>query len=511
MQFETYSVGSTLLNSIFALYSYFEEEGSKHPRLRDEGEYYDAVINHVLNPQAVLDTPLLENIQALTVLALLDWERENHYKSKMLNAIAINMLHHFDNSIKRAKDDPEILGRDIYFEEQCTRLFWSCFMINTIIESGDTTHSIFRTSNLYTLLLPLSEEEYLYINATNNKNREYITLGNFDSCGDLSSKNHSSLFLILLYEVWGKIITILKKGGRKTYRDPPWSKRSVFHSIKEKLFGIHKKLPENWKWSLEKLRIHTLRGTDNEYVMINSMYNLCFIYLTREYTPFFPHSNDKPIGPTEAPLLPSPPTADYWQQNSVLMFESTRNLISIIRASAFLEIGSGQINSPFFIYSVYTATITAFYGKYFHWMDPDNSKYLNDANNDFSITSIQMVDLLKEKAVRSPITKSWSNTALVVAELYSAVAEHRDTASELNLGRHTLSKLEDSIQITNTAHDHDSGKSLIEAISAVESPSRNYMSLDHDFALDLLLSGIDIHQKESLARILQEFMTHSEE
>ncbi|WEJ96121.1 hypothetical protein PSN45_003657 [Yamadazyma tenuis] len=505
-----------VLNALLALYNCIKDESEDIDGLgiNNFDVYYNRAVLELSTPTLIFESPTLEAVESLLILTMLDWHRDNHYKSRMMIGIASSMVESFDRLLKRGDDLESGLDNDSAFNsERVLRIFWSCFIIERVISGGRDRNSSLNFLNVYSVSLPVCEEKFLYMNSVNSVAESRLeTLGSFNQLTFPENENNSGSFLIRLYELWGKIMNFLVKGGRRTYRDPPWSEKSVFYLIKAKLYEFYTKLPECWKWSRERFHVHTLRGSENEFVMVNILYNLCLVCLSREYVPFFPHSNDKPVGPTESPILPAPPDPEFWNKNSLLKFDSARALISIIRCAE--EDETCGIKSPFYAYCIYTAALSAFYGSSFHWMDPHASQYIGDPEYDFSITGMQMMQILSEKSKKSSISLSWVNTAYLVCDLYKAISNNREKAIELQLGRNSLRRLEDSIQMTNTGHDTEESRELINAVNTGGSgkgvtPSElgGDNETQADFFVmsqDFLLSGNDNDQVEFLARILKE-------
>lgn len=440
-----------LMNSVVALYALSTEDSS----LESADVYYQFVVEKVIGPLLLGDVPI-ESSQALIILSLLQWGRAQVQSSYMLSGMAIGMMRNFDRILA------DEAAESLFNKELCVRLFWACFVVERIATRGRGRFLSVPTVKLSSLPLPSSEEQYLYMNASLPASGSISTLQDYEGL-TMSTENHSAAFLVILYDIWGQIMTFLHDGGRTVHKQPPWSEDSPVHKITFQLERFYASLPEYWKWSLEKFNVHSIRGTETDYLMVNCIYCLCFIYLTREYTPFFPHSNSTPVGPTEHPFLPQAPTPDYWEKNSIVMFGNARTLITIIRSMAYLEATSCVIRSPFFNYCIYTALITGLYGKSFYWMDPEYVTFTGDPNNDFNITTDDAIGILKRQD--SPLSGYFLSTALLVGELYDAISKNRDRASQLNLGRNSLSNLEEAIQITKTGTNHEESRQLIEKIN----------------------------------------------
>lgn len=408
--------------------------------------YYKYVTSKLLSPMGLITKPNLNIIQSLIMLALYDWGKDRYYSSWIVHGISCRMLQTFglfsttsiDESIKNCKK----IGVTQLNCELLIRTYWSCFMVDRIIDSGKNRSICFEKSNYLNVHLPSSEENFLLMSHNLEANIQSFSLKEFEKV-TLGYQNRGAAYLVSVFEIWGRISDFLLLGGRTVFKIPPFEQNSFSTSIKTDLAKWYECLPEHWKWSSDRYKAHSIMKSEVTFVLINVLYHLCHLYINREYIPFLPHSNDFPVGPVEEPLLPPAPE-NYWINSAKELFGSTRKLCKIFLQIIESEETCYTFASPFFLFCIFSALATGFYGTYFTWMDPDYE-------NDLGEMSTRLLNYLESKNVSATISANWCKTAHQLIDLYDAVAKDRGKARELKLGRYSFDNLEDSIQIVNVS------------------------------------------------------------
>ncbi|CUM63845.1 uncharacterized protein PRCAT00001430001 [Priceomyces carsonii] len=451
-----------LRNSIMAVICFFAPHSLEtwidpSSEMVKEDYCYNYAIQNLIRPQLMLRDPTIEKVQCLLMLSLYDWSRCRYYSSWMLHGMASRILQEFSHVVKcpisaiDSSSENQANKTSLLYREKLVRTYWSCFMLDRVLASGRNRCSAFVHQEFERIMLPCDDTDFIYMTefAVESVHLNIITLGNYLQIKGLPSQNRSPSYLVRIFELWGDISDFILQGGRTKFLIPPWEPSSFFAQSKAKLKEWYHCLPTRWRWSSDNLKAHRAFNTDVSFIMINSIFNLCLIYIHREYTPFLPHSNDYPVGPTEEPLLPLPPSKDFWITSAIELFSSTRTLSSIlIEASEYDQARNvTTIVSPILLFCVFSACATAIYGSTFHWMDPQHDSYLGI--NSLTTSAVKLLECLKSMQDTLDITSYWYSIARQLVDLYTLVADDRKRASELKLGKFTFRELEDSIQIVN--------------------------------------------------------------
>lgn len=432
--------------------------------------YEKLALEAIFNDYTFLLRPDLEVAQALLLLSIVKWGHNEYYAAWMLHGSAVRMIQalEFDEHFQsRAKYSP-------FLQELKVRTFWCAFCLDRIISTGE--NRCFIVSEYENMTLPKSDRDFIKSAMESPMNDFELPQHAKRYEHRVTTENYIRYFtkfpatvidrdlcvFIKIYSIWGDIHRYMMKGGRGAFPTQcPWDPESIIGKITEELEEWWSLLPEEWKWSREKyyssnfsVRKITLIST------VNCLYYLSVIFLNREFFPFLPYETDKHVGPTEPPLLPSPPTETYWQDSARACFGSTRKLGEILNTLVEHELtqpeGTESKNAvmytPFYAFTAFVCAIHANYGTQFYWMDPDHYKYVNDANslNNLQTCYNKMLSFLQLKEDSCLVTKNWLGMVLKVQEMYKFVSGNKDRARQFDWGKNNFRKMKDSMELVST-------------------------------------------------------------
>ncbi|ODV82935.1 hypothetical protein CANARDRAFT_30408 [[Candida] arabinofermentans NRRL YB-2248] len=428
--------------SIMALCGYFTP--IKNDKFLDFNSRYvqdeifaNYTLNNILSPTNLLSKPSLDLAQCLLLMSVYEWGKSKQFRCWMLHGCSCKMLQSlgFDEN----NSSPEL--RNELQRETTIRTFWSSFIVDRIVGSGRNRSLAYSSSDASSVPLPVSE-------ATFESGSMSSMNGKRVSIRSLSTLHSDDILLpmyIRIFELWGEISMWLVRGGRREFLDLPWAPQAFYTTQKSKIIEWVELLPENSRWSISNFRAHRFMNTETLFCATNLVHRLCAVFLNREYLPFLPHSTPSPQGPCEPPLLPPPPIANFWEVSTSELFESAREIATIVELlDANDENPTDPATSPFISFCAFCAGSVSLYAWKFPWMDtPDWTLNCSAAQ--------KMQKYLQKRRHRSDLESNWSNLLLQLEKLYDSVSNNLGKARVLNLGRNSFSKLEESVQIINSS------------------------------------------------------------
>ncbi|AMD21066.1 HEL215Wp [Eremothecium sinecaudum] len=422
--------------------------------------YEKLVIEAIFSSGTFLLNPDIEVANALLLLSSVKWGHNDYYTSWMLHGCATRMSQalFFDEPFVRKCKNSTILN------EMRLRTYWCGFLLDRIICTGEGRS--FAIQDYPTIPLPKNDSDLAAEYNATGRNREIAsdkisenTLTIQDFYGSLKklpssflSKNEQIMF-IKMYDIWGHLNEYLtSNNGVSNKALKVWDPETELGKIRTDLQNWRAVLPEEWVWSAEKYRnVNSSLRTDIEPIMMNCLYMLSMIFLTRAFLPFLPHSVDKPEGSGYG----TPPTEDYWVENARTCFKVTRDLsalISVLLDEAVQKSMSSDIKfpvfaTPFFSFVAFICAVQCSYGANFPWMDPDHNYYEKDSNSSQSLVycSKKMLELLEHRVTSHPVTKTWLMMVIKTQELYRFVSNNKERAKKLNWNCSTIGHARDAL------------------------------------------------------------------
>jgi hypothetical protein len=123
---------------------------------------------------------------------------------------------------------------------------------------------------------------------------------------------------------------------RTEKQNPPWSDKTTFKKLDQKLQVFTQRLPEAHKFTLENVAPHAEHKSSSAYTLIHSALLLCGVMLHREYIPFTPHTCKGPEGPLDEPTLPAEvyplPNPHWWEDSAAECFRCGRDCLDLLWA-----------------------------------------------------------------------------------------------------------------------------------------------------------------------------------
>lgn len=432
--------------------------------------YAKLVELEVVSPKYLIRKPSIEIVQSLLVLTLSYWGKGNYFTCWMFFGNAVRMLQSLrfcspaisnNNGSAAFITDWACSNLNELESETLNRTYWSSFVIDRITAFGKNRAFSFFKHEYESVPLPQGERLFAFMSEISavTSGDGITTLKSYGAYfrqNPLTNNDREFAIFIKIYSIWGEINQFLTDGGHYRQSLPPWHTKSIVYQIRHSLSEWWGLLPHYWKWSAANNTLHQTLGTENIFTMINCLYHLNVIYINREFLPFLPHSTNFPSGPTEGPVFPEPPDADYWIKSSKECFESVRSLTVILDSLLKRENEEGEQGhpcnytaNPFYCFCAFVSTIQAMYGAKFHWMDVDHVPNLGSSMS-LATCSTNMLNFLEIKQVNIEIAQNWYDVSNGIMDLYDFVSRNMDKAREMNLGRSNLRQLKNLVQPTDT-------------------------------------------------------------
>ncbi|KAI9723978.1 MAG: hypothetical protein M1812_000696 [Candelaria pacifica] len=349
-----------------------------------------------------LDQPSLECLQALLMLGLYQWGIGNSYKAFRLIGDAVRMTQAMGLAagctlvdeqlassstlnIERQSSDqrPQRPNRghtgydagELFLKDEIRRrTFWSCFIMDRYLSSGQPSLQMFDVEKLR-IQLPcsefkfLSKERVLTESLTKEIHREMREapqsqrqirprsnvapssfLCNSDQAfrrgisheqvdkaitkSEVGSSESVLSRVMKIIEIWGRVARWSCEGGRRTESRPPWDERSTFYGLEHSLFSFQHTLPEDLTFTNDHTSAYIAKGSSTPYVLMHTVYFLCLVVLHREYVPYIPWKCSKPEGPVDEPTF-SPAKYDipegWWEESATRLFKAARSILNLVQ------------------------------------------------------------------------------------------------------------------------------------------------------------------------------------
>ncbi|AET39839.1 Zn(II)2Cys6 transcription factor Ecym_5044 [Eremothecium cymbalariae DBVPG len=459
--------------------------------------YEKLAMDAIFNRGLLLAKPDIEIVKALLLLCTNKWGHNEYYMSWMVHGCAARMIQvlFFDESfLQKCRGSPAL-------QETKMKTYWSAFLLDRVICTGENRSFVIQDYQSHPLP---SENINIDSNLTNNlpmnedldfsrkkQNGQYLTLRNFNSYfskypATITSKRQA--FLIKIYSIWGDLNRYLIGGAYDAGQNcKPWDSSTIIGQLWQELNDWRTVLPQEWLWSKEKyMDNNSPLRKDTIFPMMNCLYLLSIIFITREFLPFLPHSVDKPDGSK----FGTPPSEDYWEENARRCFQATRELCQILSAlfddalvaPSDLKIPNPVLNSPFYSFTAFICIIQCNYGIYFPWMDPDNHIYETDVSNPQSLVygSNKVFRLLCLKQEVFPLIKNWVTMVIKTQELYRFVSNNRERAKNMNWASSDMKDIKEALRpVSETGSSDENGKSKKQGLSTTgEKGSSTVVSKD---------------------------------
>ncbi|CDK25310.1 unnamed protein product [Kuraishia capsulata CBS 1993] len=438
---------SLISNTILALCGFFapiENDpflGLSSPQVRDE-VYSKYVLEKIffLDGGLLLSTPKLEVAQSLLMMSIHEWGKGRNYSSWMVYGISTKILQalEFHNATETTKN--------AYEYEVLIRTFWSSFCVDRIISSGKNRSYTYLIKDVAHVPLPSPDADFMYMNPEDSHVAVIsdITLANFSQI-PLAERNQILIYYIKIFQIWGDISKWLFNGGRRTEQKDPWAEDSFVFQSFIALKEWKELLPSSFQWSVHAFRVNQTVKTHVLFATTHLVYNLCIIYLNREYIPFLPHSTPFPQGPYEPPLLNPPTDPEYWKIHASDLFAAAKNMALIAsQLEALNDPVEGIQDVPFLSNCYFFCATVCLYACKFPWLNPEN----NPEEHEFFAN--ELMSYLQKRIGISPLSANWLTVLDQLKELYGFVTHDLERARRLNIGRDYFLKLEDSVQAVNS-------------------------------------------------------------
>lgn len=405
----------------------------------------------IFNTGILLSKPDIEIVGAMLLLSITKWGHSDYYTSWMIHGCAARMAQalffdeHFTDKAEESAQQQEMI----------LRAFWCAFLLDRIIYTGE--HRTLVIHNHCHIQLPLGDNEISVKRVNKSKDEPKFTLNRFyevfKTLPKLVKIGRDLAMLIKIYSIWGQLNDFLMNKNDTSNKDSrPWDKTTEIGKILHDLNEWKTCIPEELEWSVNKYMCSdSIFRKNTIYLMLNSLYLLSEIFITRDYLPFLPHSVNKPSDVN----LPTPEDENYWEENARRCFNSTRKLSEIVstllddslQKSAVLNIQNPVLITPFYSFVAFICAVQCSYGINFPWMDPDHHIY--EVNQELPQSLVycckKMISLLKLKTYSYPVTKNWFSILMKTQVLYEFVSKNREYVVSLNWNTENFKNIKEGL------------------------------------------------------------------
>ncbi|KAF1968592.1 hypothetical protein BU23DRAFT_259347 [Bimuria novae-zelandiae CBS 107.79] len=381
--------------------------------------YADAA-EHRIHETRAHNHPDTRLVQALLMLSLRAHGDGQGIKSSVTLAIAISFMQllgcHYEKdlddkadkikqSAAKLKLDPATTTVDGGFidDEIKRRTFWSCYIIDRYISSGDYKPRKIHIKEAL-VQLPCSNEAFLYgiskiktrmLRETEehfgNRRREYARSHPDEEYVEWEDedKQEPLVWFIKALDLYEDVMKWACNVTRRNEKDPPWTKTFVdkydrfggtikkelrlsFANLDERLTTFVERLPAKLKLTTNRTLAHIHGPTSTPFILLHSVLALCNIVLHREWLPFLPNPESGPDGPVDGPNCVQfkerahEEAPRFWEESAARCFKATKQVLDLMWLSK--EHGA-SVESPFTSFVSFTVVCTLLWCGFFPFMD----------------------------------------------------------------------------------------------------------------------------------------------
>ncbi|KJZ73210.1 hypothetical protein HIM_07407 [Hirsutella minnesotensis 3608] len=437
----------------------------------------------------IFQPPKVQVVQALLIITLHEWGSRDFHKAWMYCGIAIRIM----QAIHSSRVAPHRLdsatanhdGNDAVTLAIETRAYWSCFIMDCMVNSGTYNPPMLPMSEMQKLKVarPLGVVDFAF---PPENVPPFISADQCPLAGEANGPlDFTRSFEILVggFDIWTQVMTFIFNDGRRAPGmcappNCPWVAGSPWSESRNRLemwrIGQHRKLhyPSN------SVAIHMTLGFGETFVYLNLLYYTSTLMLHREYFPFLPTPDAGPCGPTDHPPLEAPAPPGWWEESARLLFSAAEQIARILHDAS--ECGV-HLMTPFAGFCAFSAAYVNLYVFRYPLMNLGRSPgaehclqlcldYLHQFRHVWSIAdgwikTIHQASLLYERATKDA-ARYRGRSRRDFDTLHQSVHEFRvvdrsdDHTRELDGAEHALvpCSLETVQEVSENAHEMDSSR-----------------------------------------------------
>jgi hypothetical protein len=312
----------------------------------------------------------LDRVQTYLILAVYEWSNCNGktawsylnqaiIQAQMLGLASGNISKLSKLSVVRplpaSTSVSSALDQEMVLKETKKRTFWSCFILERLLSSGDFRPTIFNLQQIK-VTLPVSQHSFVFNRAVRTR---FITeqfdaskylpgaastspIASSDNGYDPNSIDESGANEAILSrylkatEVYHAIIEWSCAGGRLNETYAPWEERSTWHSLYRAVNSTLDQLPRDLTLTQTNISAHNSSGTLTPFTLLHTILLLSKIILHREWLPFLPVKHLGPKGPTDddspfqSVAAPASGPFPFWDQSASELFRTCKSLLELL-------------------------------------------------------------------------------------------------------------------------------------------------------------------------------------
>ncbi|KAF9740564.1 hypothetical protein PMIN06_000285 [Paraphaeosphaeria minitans] len=378
---------------------------SFHDSLQAARKYAEAAERHI-NFYA-LSSPSIEIPQALLMLSLRAHGEGQGSRSFIMLSMAVKTMQllncQFDHelvdkeiddkkrsSTKQAARDES--GQRFVLEEIRRRTFWSCFIVDRYISSGDyKTRNISLEDPLVLVQLPCSEDNFDIGTKTKTrklresdqdfKRREKKFVHNHPEDANVAwedeDKQSPLVWFIKALDLFGDVMRYTCTVTRRAEHKWPWHQDSEHFRLDQRVDDLTSRLPAVLKLTptvRDVAMSPPYRRRATPYILLHSTLLMCKIALHREYLPYITHPKSTPQGPTDGPNCEALQKAceredpDFFVDSARTFFNATKNGLDLFTSS---KKAGTLVESPLTAFVSHAVTFNIMWLAFFPNFDQD--------------------------------------------------------------------------------------------------------------------------------------------
>ncbi|KAL5393191.1 hypothetical protein DPSP01_000022 [Paraphaeosphaeria sporulosa] len=354
-----------------------------------------------------LSSPSIEIPQALLMLSLRAHGEGQGSRSFMMLGMAVKTMQllncQFDHelvdkeiddkkrsSTKQAARDES--GQRFVMEEIRRRTFWSCFIVDRYISSGDyKPRNISLEDPLVLVQLPCSEDNFDIGTKTKTrklresdedfKRREKKYPHDHPEDANVAwedeDKQSPLVWFIKALDLFGDVMRYTCTVTRRAERKWPWDEKSEHCRLDQRVDDLTRKLPAVLKLTptvRDVAMSPPYRRRATPYILLHSTLLMCKIALHREYLPYITHPKSTPQGPTDGPNCEALQKAceredpDFFKDSARTFFQATKNGLDLFTSS---KKAGTLVESPLTAFVSHSVTFNIMWLAFFPNFDQD--------------------------------------------------------------------------------------------------------------------------------------------
>ena len=297
---------------------------------------------------------------------------------------------HSSRVVPYLPDPSPVRGNDSVSIAVENRTLWSCFIVDRMVSAGAYNPPMLPLSEMEKLKIsrPLNTVEFSF--GTSSTSQTESIEGNISNPLDSTARilDITSAFEVLTtgFDIWAEVMTFVLNDGRRAPgmcapHNCPWVPESPWSKTKYRLEAWRACQHQKLYYPNNGVMTHTFPGSGESFTYINLLYHIWYasnpprriereltfllfffffsnLMLHREYCPFLPDQDARPVGPVDHPKLQAEAPQGWWEASTFELFDATENIAKILHEAS--ECGL-EVLTPFAGFCAFSAAYMNLY------------------------------------------------------------------------------------------------------------------------------------------------------